>query len=73
VLTNCPSVAAAMLLLLSAGLSFATSGPGTTYLYDAEGRLIQATISDGTTVVQITYTYDSAGNLISVSEQRLNN
>jgi YD repeat-containing protein len=45
----------------------ASNGPGTTYLYDAEGRVIQATISNGTQSVTIFYTYDQAGNLVSVA------
>lgn len=45
----------------------ASNGPGATYVYDAEGRVIQATISNGTQSVTIYYTYDQAGNLVSVA------
>jgi YD repeat-containing protein len=45
----------------------ATNGPGTTYVYDAEGRVTQATISNGTASITIYYTYDQAGNLVSVA------
>jgi hypothetical protein len=47
--------------------SFAATPPGTTYVYDAEGRVIQATISDGGQSKTIYYTYDAAGNLVSVT------
>jgi YD repeat-containing protein len=57
--------------LLASSTLLATA-PGTAYLYDDAGRLIQATISDGTSTIQITYVYDQAGNLTGVSEQHLN-
>jgi len=57
--------------LLASSPLFATA-PGSAYLYDDAGRLIQATISDGSSTIQITYVYDQAGNLTGVSEQHLN-
>ena len=43
---------------------------GTTYTYDAEGKLVQATISDGSQSVQIYYGYDKAGNIVSVRAEQ---
>jgi YD repeat-containing protein len=46
----------------------AATAPGKTYLYDAAGRIIQTTITDGSTTVTLNYTYDAAGNLISIQK-----
>jgi YD repeat-containing protein len=45
------------------------TAPGTAYVYDAAGRLVQATISDGNNTTQIAYVYDQAGNLVAVKTQ----
>jgi YD repeat-containing protein len=49
----------------------AANSVGTHYLYDAEGKLIQATISNGTHNVRTFYTYDQSGNLVSVSTKQM--
>jgi hypothetical protein len=46
-----------------------TPTAGNTYTYDADGRLIQVTVSNGSSTMTIIYTYDQAGNLIEVSKQ----
>lgn len=54
---------------LAARTTSAQSTPGRIYVYDADGRLIQTTVTDGTVPYTIFYAYDSAGNLISVSSK----
>jgi YD repeat-containing protein len=47
----------------------AQSTPSCVYVYDADGRLIQTTVTDGPVPYTIFYAYDSAGNLISVTSK----
>jgi YD repeat-containing protein len=58
-----------LLLLCSQSLLADTPVAGRTYVYDADGRLIQEVISDGSKTVTVTYTYDQAGNLLEVKPQ----
>ena len=51
-------------LFLLAGLAGPASA-ATTYTYDALGRLVSVTYSNGKT---ITYTYDAAGNRTQVTQ-----
>jgi YD repeat-containing protein len=41
--------------------------PGYTYIYDAEGRLIQATANASPSPSSTFYSYDAVGNLVSVT------
>ena len=47
----------------SSGGSSSSGGGGTTYTYDANGRVVQVTTAGGATT---TYTYDAAGHLVNV-------